>query len=88
MLRQPWFTYSACRPFVKHHKRIKKIKETGSLKYISKNELDKACFAHDAAYMLTIMILANRTVSDKVLKERAYEIAIKSKLDTMVIKED
>ena len=44
--------------------------------------------AHDVAYMLTITILANRTVSDKVLKERAYEIAIKAKLDTMVIKED
>ena len=88
MLRQPWFTYSACRPFVKHHKRIKKIKETGSLKYISKNEFDEACFAHDAAYMLAITILANRTASDKVLKGRAYEIAIKSKLDTMVIKED
>ena len=26
-LRQPGFTYSACGPFTKHHKRIQKIKK-------------------------------------------------------------
>ena len=50
MLRQPGFTYSTCRPFIKHHKRIKKIKETGGLKYISKNELDKACCSWCSVY--------------------------------------
>ena len=50
LLRQPQFTYSACGPFTKHKERIQKVKETGDTNYIYKNELDKACFAHDAAY--------------------------------------
>ena len=49
-LRQPQFTYSVCGPFTKHKQRIQKFKETGDTNYICKNELDKACFAHDAAY--------------------------------------
>ena len=52
-LRQPEFTYSACGPFTKHienSESIQKFRETGNLKHIYKNELDKACFAHDAAY--------------------------------------
>ena len=49
-LKQPGFTYSACRPFNKNKERIKKFKETGDTKYIYKNELDKACFQHDMAY--------------------------------------
>ena len=49
-LRQPQFTYSACGSFTKHKQRIQKFKETGDSRYIYKNELVKACFAHDAAY--------------------------------------
>ena len=49
-LRQPQFTYSACGPFTKHEQRILKFRETGDTNYIYKNELDKACFVHDAAY--------------------------------------
>ena len=49
-LRQPQFAYSACGPFTKHKQRIQKFKETGNTTYIYKNELDKACFAHDVAY--------------------------------------
>ena len=49
-LRQPQFTYSACGPFTKHEQRIQKFKETGDTNYIYMNELDKACFTHDAAY--------------------------------------
>ena len=36
-LRQPRFTYSACRWFMKHRKRVKKFKEIHDLKHISKN---------------------------------------------------
>ena len=36
-LKQPGFTYSACGPFTKHHERIQKFKETGSLKHIEMN---------------------------------------------------
>ena len=48
-LRQPGFTYSACRPFTKKKERIEKFKETGDLRYIFQNNLSKACFQHDMA---------------------------------------
>ena len=48
--RQPGFTYIVCGLFTKHHKGNKKFRETGHSKDIYKNELVKACFAHDAAY--------------------------------------
>ena len=46
-LRQPGFTYSACRPFRKNKERIQKFKETRGSRYIYRNELDKACFQHN-----------------------------------------
>ena len=46
-LRQPGFTYSACRPFTKNKERIKKFKEIRDSRYIYQNELDKACFQHN-----------------------------------------
>ena len=50
-LIQPQFTYSACGPFTKCKLfTIQKFKVTGDTKYVYKNELDKACFVHDAAY--------------------------------------
>ena len=42
--KQPGFTYSACGPFNKHHKRIENFRETGNLKRLYRIELDKACF--------------------------------------------
>ena len=73
-LRLPQFTYSACGPFTKHKQRIQKFKETGDTNYIYKNELDKACFAHDAAYSNS-KDLIKRTVADKILKNRGFNIA-------------
>ena len=49
-LKQPGFTYSACRPFSKNKERIQKFKETGDSRYIYKTELDKACFQQDMAF--------------------------------------
>ena len=72
-LKQPGFTYSACGPF-KHAERIKKFEQTGNTSYIFKNELDKACFKHDCTYA-DYKDLVNRTLADKVLKDRAFEIA-------------
>ena len=40
-LKQPGFTDSACGPFTKHRERIKKFRETGSLKHLYRNELGK-----------------------------------------------
>ena len=42
--------YSACGPGTKHSERLEKYKKTGDVSYIFKNELDKACFFHDAGY--------------------------------------
>ena len=73
-LRQSKFTYSACGPFTKHKKRIQKFMQTGDTNYIYRNEFDKACFTHDAAYSDS-KDLAKRTQSDRVLKDKADEIA-------------
>ena len=79
-LRQPQFTYSACRPFTKHKQRFQKFKETGDTNYIYKNELDKACFNHDAAYSDS-KDLTKRTVAEKNLKNKAFDIAKDPKYD-------
>ena len=73
-LKQLDFTYSACVPFTKHCERIRKFRQTGNLKHFYRNELDKACFAYDAAYSDS-KELAKRTILDKILKDIAYEIA-------------
>ena len=79
-LRKPQFTYSACGPFTKHKQRIQKFKETGDTNYIYKNELDKACFAHDAAYSDS-KDLTKRTAADKILRNRAFNFAKDPKYD-------
>ena len=73
-LKQPGFTYSACGPFTKHCQRIQKFRESDDLKHLYQNKLDKACFVHDAGYSDS-KDLAKSTISDKILKDRAYEIA-------------
>ena len=73
-LIQPGFTYSACGPFTKNKERIQKFKETGDTDYIYENELDKACFQHYMAYG-DFKDLARRTASDKVLRDKAFNIA-------------
>ena len=67
-LRQPQFVYSTCGPFTRHKERIKKFKQTGDTRYIYRNELDK-------------VININRTKSDKVLRDKVYDIASKSEYD-------
>ena len=73
-LKQQGFTYSFCRPFTKHRERIQKFRDTGNLKQMYRIELDKACSHHDPAQSDS-KYLAKRTISDKILKYRAYEIA-------------
>ena len=79
-LRQPRFVYSACGPFTRHKERIKEFKRTGDTRYIYRNELDKACFQHDSAYAHH-KDLINRTEADKVLRDKAYDIASNPKYD-------
>ena len=85
-LKQPGFTYSACGPFTKNKERIKKFKETGDTNYIYKTELKlKACFQHHMAYE-DFKDLARRIASDKVLRDKAFNIA--KILNMMDINED
>ena len=72
-LKQTGFTYSACGPFTKKRERIQKVKEIRDTSYIYKNELDKACFQHDMAYG-DFKDLAKITASDKVLRDKAFNI--------------
>ena len=73
-LRQPRFVYSACGPFTRHKERIKEFKRAGDMRYIYRNELDKACFQHDSAYV-DHKDLISRTEADKVLRDKAFDIA-------------
>ena len=78
-LKQSGFTYSACGPFTKNKERNQKFKKkTGTSRYIYKKELDKACFQHDLAYG-DFKDLAKRTASDKVLRDKAFNIAKNTK---------
>ena len=79
-LKQLGFTSSVCGPFTKDKERIQKFKETGNTSYIYKNELDKACFQHDMAYG-DFKDLKRRTFSDKVLRDKAFNIAKNPKYD-------
>ena len=92
-LKHPGFTYSACGPFTKHREIIQKSRETGKLKHIYRNQLDKAFLAHDAACSDSKDLAEKKTISDKTLRDRAYEIAgnrnydgYKKALESMVCK--
>ena len=79
-LKQPGFTCSACGPFTKNKERIQKFKETGDTIYIYKNELGKACLQYDMAYG-DFKDLKKRTFSNKVLRDKAFNIAKSPKYD-------
>ena len=73
-LRQPGRTYSACGPFTTNKEKVQNFKETGESRYSYENKLDKACFQHGMAPG-HFEILPRRTASDKVLRDRASNIA-------------
>ena len=64
-LKQSQFVYRACGPFTRHKERIKKFKQTGDTRYIYADHKD----------------LINRTKSDKVLRDKAYDIASNPEYD-------
>ena len=66
--------------FTKNKERIQKFKETGDTSYIYKKELDKACFQHDMAYG-DFKGSKRRIVSDKVLRDKAFNTAKNPKYD-------
>ena len=74
-LKQPGFIYSACGPFTKNKEIIQKFKETGDPRYIHHNELVKACFQHDMAYEDLKDLIRRIAASDKILRDKAFNIA-------------
>ena len=68
-LKQLGFICRARGTFTKHHGRVQNIRETGNLKHLFRNELDRACFAYDPAYYDS-KELAKGTILDKILKDR------------------
>ena len=66
--------------WTKYCDRIQKFRETGNLKHLYRNELDEAAFSHDATYSDS-KELAKRTISNKILKNRAGKTARNQKYD-------
>ena len=54
--------------------------QTGNTNYIYKNDLDKACYQHNMTYG-KYKDLTKRTESDKVLRDKALDIASSPKYD-------
>ena len=66
---------------LKHKKEFKNLcKQEKQIIFIYRNDLDKACFQHDMAYG-KYKDLNKRTDSDKVVRDKAFEVASNSKYD-------
>ena len=63
-----------CGPFIENKERIQRFMQTGNTSHIYKNDLDKACFQHDIAYV-KYKDLTKRAESDKILRHKAFKIA-------------
>ena len=61
-------------------KELKSLNKQVDTRYIYRNDLDKACFQHYSAYA-DHKDLINRTKSDKVLRDKAYNIASNPEYD-------
>ena len=77
---QSAFTYSACRQFTRNKERIQKFKEIADSRNIYQKELDKVFFQHDMAYE-DFKDLIRGTVSDKILRDKAFNITKNPKYD-------
>ena len=69
-----------CGSFTKNKERIQKFKERGDSRYLYQNGLDKSCFQHDMAYG-DFKDLTRRTASDKILRDKPFNIAKNPKYD-------
>ena len=64
----------------KYKERIPKFKETGDSRYIYQNEVNRFCFQHDMVYG-HFKDLTRRTASNKILRDKAFNIAKNPKYD-------
>ena len=74
-LRQPGLPHSAWGPLTKNKERIQKFKETGDSRYVCANKLDEDCFQNDMTDGDRDGDLPRRIASDKVLCDKAFNIA-------------
>ena len=65
---------------LKNKERIKKFSERGDSRYVYQNKLDKTCFQLDMAYG-DLKDLNRKTFADKVLRDKAFNIAKDPKYD-------
>ena len=79
-LKQLECTYRACAPFTKNKERIQNFKVLGDSKYIYRIALNKTCFQHNVAWE-DFKDLPRRTASDKVLRDKSFNIAKNLKYD-------
>ena len=79
-LRSLVFTHSVGGLFTKKKERIQKFKETRDTRNIYQKELNKSCFQHDMAYE-DFIDLTRRTVSDKIVYGKEFDIAKNPKYD-------
>ena len=66
--------------YKKTKKEYKNLKKQEIHDYIYQNELDKVCFQHDMAYG-DFQDLTRRTAFDKILRDKAFNIAKYPKYD-------
>ena len=78
-LRHPRFTYSACGPITRNKEKIRtKRKKKQLIQDNYRNELHKSCFKYDMGDG-DFKDLNRRMVADKVLPDKAFNIAKNSK---------
>ena len=68
------------RTIYKKQRKNPKFKETGDSRYICRKELDKTCFQYDMAYG-GFKDWSRRIRSDKILRDKAFNIAQNPKYD-------
>ena len=78
-VKQLGFIYNADGPVTKNNGRIQTFMETRDIRYTHQNELDKASLQHDMTYRRRVKDLVKKTESDKVLRDKAFQIACDSR---------
>ena len=85
-LKQPGFTYGACGPFTKNKEKIQSLKKHLIQIIFTKMILIKLFFSHDTMAYGKYKDLNKRKQSEKLLRNKAFEIASNPKLASMVFK--
>ena len=83
-LRRPDLNIVLVDNLLKTKKEYKNLKKQEISRYINQNELGKACFQHDIIYGRTRRFnydLTRRTASDKILRDKAFNIVKNLKYD-------